>query len=270
MTWHADVELLESYSRLQLQGSALMSVESHLTACAECRARLSSAMPDAGLERVWTQVERRITEPSTIREALLEKSPLTRLILASPTLRSSWLLANAFAVTFAGAAATTGSRGELIFLLVAPLLPVVGTALAYGSLDPTHEIVVAAPIPAYRVLLVRALAVLATSIAITAVLTSLIPGLDVTATGWLLPSLTLTSVVLAATTVLAPEVAAAGVSCAWVAVVMLVPAFVQAPLAANATTASYFVAAAAAGAWFRARRGRLDTELRRVPVRRVR
>ncbi len=67
---------------------------------------------------------------------------------------------------------TTGRQADLalfLFLMVAAMLPVAGVAVAFGpGIDPTHEIALAAPMRADRLLLMRAAAVLAASIVITA------------------------------------------------------------------------------------------------------
>jgi hypothetical protein len=98
-------------------------------------------------------------------ERLGVPEPLARLMTSTPALRHSWLAAVAVAVFFAANAAndTAGnSPGRLaIFLTIAPLIPLLGVALAFGpGVDPTYETVVAAPLSGFRLLLVRTLAVL--------------------------------------------------------------------------------------------------------------
>ena len=61
-------------------------------------------------------------------------------------------------------------RRRTAFLVLAPLLPLAGVAAAYGrDVDPTYEIGLAAPMRSFGLLLVRALAVLATTSVMAAV-----------------------------------------------------------------------------------------------------
>ena len=69
-------------------------------------------------------------------------------------------------------------RGLALFLVVAPLIPVAGVAAAFGpGLDPTWEITVAAPGGGFRLLLLRAAAVFATTFAMASVASLALPGL---------------------------------------------------------------------------------------------
>ena len=79
----------------------------------------------------------------------------------------------------------------MLFLLVAPLLPLAGVAAAYGPLvDPAYELALAAPLGSLRLLLLRAVAVVAVDDAARRWPRALaLPGLDWTAAAWLLPSL---------------------------------------------------------------------------------
>ena len=93
-----------------------------------------------------------------------------RLLAATPSLRLSWLLAEAMALGFAVLAANVASGNDadvvrFLFLVVAALLPVAGIAAAFGpGVDPAYEIGAAAPMRADVLLAMRALAVLTTSL----------------------------------------------------------------------------------------------------------
>jgi hypothetical protein len=114
-----------------------------------------------------------------------------------------------------------GERGLMAFLLVAPLLPVAGVAVAYGPhVDPAHELGVAAPLSGLRLLLLRTAAVVGATAALAAVAALALPGLDWTAAAWLLPALGLTLAALAVATTTGPATACALVAAAWVTAVL--------------------------------------------------
>ncbi|MEM9565655.1 MAG: zf-HC2 domain-containing protein [Actinomycetota bacterium] len=152
-------------------------------------------------------------------------SHITRLVVATPALRRAWYLATGLAILIGlGGYDAAQPRDDLFnLLLVAPLVPVIGVALAYGTeADPAHEIALATPVRGLRLILTRAAAVLAFStfwLAITAILA---PGRQPMAFAWLLPALGLTSATVALMTVLRPRLAAATTSGLWVLGVAIV------------------------------------------------
>jgi hypothetical protein len=132
------------------------------------------------------------------------------------------MLAVTFALAFAMLAARAAD-GMMLFLTVAPLLPVAGVAAAYGpGVDPTYEVALAAPMQSWKLLLLRATAVLVGTTLLGVAAALLLPTLDVTVAAWLLPSLGLVVTTLAFATVVAPMVAAGGVSVTWLATVSVV------------------------------------------------
>ena len=107
-----------------------------------------------------------------------------------------------------------------LFLLIAPLAPMVGVAAAYGpESDPTHELATAAPYSKPRLVLLRAAAVLAASLPITVAVGLLLPIPTWLAAAWLLPALGFIAVVLAAGTWVDPVYAAAALAVGWVSAV---------------------------------------------------
>jgi hypothetical protein len=114
----------------------------------------------------------------------------------------------------AGVAPTVGEI-EMVFLVVAPVVPVAGVALAFGKqVDPVYELTVAAPVDGFWLLLVRSVLVVGSMTAMLAVADIALgigglPGL------WLVPALALSMITL----VLAPRfgsVTAAGfVAAGW-------------------------------------------------------
>ncbi|MEL6981078.1 MAG: zf-HC2 domain-containing protein [Actinomycetota bacterium] len=159
----------------------------------------------------------------------------TRLVVATPALRRAWYLATGLAILISIGAATGPQPREDLFmlLLVAPLVPVLGVALAYGTeADPAHEMAMATPMRGLRLVLTRAAAVLAFSTFWLLIAAVLAPGRQPMAFAWLLPALGLTSATVALMTVLAPRRAAMVAAGVWVTGVLIVQGAATDPLAA--------------------------------------
>ncbi|MFB4278165.1 hypothetical protein ACBJ59_22935 [Nonomuraea sp. MTCD27] len=121
---------------------------------------------------------------------------LARLLVATPALSRAWVVAVvvvlACAVAVGQAARDVGASYLLAFLVAAPVLPLAGIAPAYGRhVDPVHETQAATPMAGPRLLLLRAGAVLATAVVLTAAASPWLPGPPGRGAGWLLPSLAL-------------------------------------------------------------------------------
>ena len=223
--WHVDEETLQHYSAGQVTAVIAASTEAHLTACATCRARLAPAVPAPRLDAIWRAVDDRVDEESLPWfERLLVRvgvgQDTARLLAATPSLTSSWLGALAAAIAFAAVAADVSSRGLFAFLTVAPMLPVAGVAAAYGRhADPAYELAVAAPYSMLRLLLLRSVAVVSATIALTAVGGLILADRGWTAAAWLLPAIALTSVTLLLSSRVQPVTAATAVLGAWVVAV---------------------------------------------------
>ena len=183
----------------------------------------------ARLDANWRAIEIELDAPRPSRVERLLRSvgiPLhaTRLVVATPALRRAWYLAIAGAVLIALTAADPDAprQSVLLFLTVAPLVGVLGVAMAYGpSSDPAHELQLATPMRGLRVLAVRTVVVLAVS---SVVITAFTLGNDVTrpfAAAWFLPALAIAAASLAAMTVVAPRRAATGVAVAWCVIVLI-------------------------------------------------
>jgi hypothetical protein len=226
--WHAGPELLARYVTGTLERPAAFSVETHLTACAACRATIAMLVDRQRHERMWTRlVERVDAEPDGLVERLLARlgvpSHISRLLTATRSLRLSWLLAVAAVLAFISAAAyrAPSANGLVWFLVVAPVLPVAGVAAAYGpGIDPSFEIGLTAPMAGLRLLLYRALAVFAATAVLTGAATVALPELGWRAAAWLLPSVGLCAALLALTAELPPRRAAVVVGGGWVVVML--------------------------------------------------
>ncbi len=232
-TWHADTALLSAYASGDLDAARAYSLEAHLLACDRCRAGIGSVSDHEQLDRMWSEVTETVDapRPGVVERGLVGigvRDHVARLLAATPSLRLSWLgaeaLALGFAVVAADSAVTEAGRelGMFLFLVVAALLPVGGVAAAYGpGLDPTYEVSLSSPMRSFGLLMIRAAAVLGTSIAIAGLAALALPGWDWAAVAWLLPSLGLTLASLALATRLRPLVAAGTVTFAWVAIALV-------------------------------------------------
>ncbi|MCC9711216.1 zf-HC2 domain-containing protein [Streptomyces sp. MNU76] len=225
MSWHADDEDLRGYARGTLAAPRLWSVETHLAACADCRAALSAHVPPAEISAGWARLEAALDAPrpgpvesSLIRLGVADHT--ARLLAATPVLRRSWL--GAVVLTLLLAVGVGLAASPLMLLATAPLLPLAGVAVSFGpGLDPTYETAVVAPMHTFRLLMVRAVAVLATTTALSALASLALPSYGLAALGWLLPALALTATGVALTARLGPVLAPVLVGAGWTALVVL-------------------------------------------------
>lgn len=149
------------------------------------------------------------------------------LVTATPALRRSWFIAVISALLFGlGSADETALAGPddiVTFLTVAPLVPLLGIALAFGKgVDPTHDIVIAAPRDTFVVFLVRALTVLTASTVLLLPASLLLPHGGLWRVAWLLPSLALTAATMAMTSRFEARRVALATAATWVAIVITV------------------------------------------------
>ena len=227
MSWHADSQLIERYARGGLDDAHAFSLEAHLLACDACREEVAAHADRDRLERVWAEVEELVDAPvpGVVERVLLRlgvSDHLARLLAATPSLTLSWLTAVAAVLALAAAGAYWSERGVLLFLALAPLLPLAGVGAAYGpALDPTYEIGVAAPVRSFRLLLVRSTAVLVTTTALAGVTALTLPGFDWRVAAWLLPALGLTVASLALSTYVSPLSAFGSLAFLWIALVTM-------------------------------------------------
>ncbi|MEO8693410.1 MAG: zf-HC2 domain-containing protein [Acidimicrobiales bacterium] len=141
---------------------------------------------------------------------------VARLLGVTPSLRVSWLAGIVVSLTFAVVASDV--RGGVgTFLIVAPLLPVAGVAAAFSRrVDASAEMSTVASTRASWLLLIRTIAVLATTLVFTGVAALLLPGNEWEAAAWLLPSLALSTSAVALSTRIEPMIVAAALAGAWV------------------------------------------------------
>jgi hypothetical protein len=236
------------------EGIVSMSVEQHVMRCGPCQDAVSrvvatqrrdrtpatpdgpgadadtqapASSPTLDLAAVWHAVRDEIeVPPVSALERWLARIGLppadAMLVSAAPALRGSWICALALSVAFAVAGAVSTRGGSVaIFLMVAPLVPVVGVAAAFGpEVGPALEQESSVPYPLVRLVFLRTGAVLLTALPVVLVGQLVFP--EHVAWLWLLPALGFTAVVLALSTWFGPWRPAIAVilvwlSCTWAA-----------------------------------------------------
>lgn len=222
MTWHLEPAALARYGTGVARGAEAASAEAHLVRCASCRAAVAPYADTVRLDRVFAEVADAVDRPRVraaerVARAFGVHEGTARVLAATPALRGSWLFAIVAVLSFAVAAAYGGGEADL-FVVLAPVLPVLGVAVAYGpGVDPAYEIAVAAPFGGLRLVLLRAGAVLATTVTATAAMAWALPG-GPALVAWLLPALALCGATLAVGTSWDPTRAAALVGGSWLLV----------------------------------------------------
>ena len=246
--WHTELDTLERYVAGRLSDARAWSVEAHLAACGHCRGRLPEVPApgrelDDRLEAIWAEVAWERDRPSRgpverLLVAVGVPGHLARLLAATPSLTFSWLLGVVVTLTLAVVAAwinrgSAASSGPMVFLVVAPLLPLAGVAVTFGPLvDPTYEIGLSAPLRSGRLLLVRAVAVLCSTMPLVLLAGVALPELSWTIVAWVLPALALASMALALSTRMAPVWAAGTLGLGWLVGILSLTMSVEVPVAA--------------------------------------
>lgn len=226
--WHPGEDALQAYVDGAPGPALAASVEAHLLDCGTCRVALAPAVGPArlavikaGLDDRLDAAERPALERLLCRLGVVEAD--ARVMLAAPSMRRAWWLAVFLALAFASLAALQDPARAEMLLVLAPLLPVVTTAVSYAPrLDPVLAMTAATPYPAMRLLLLRAGAVAVAS-SLLALVASLAVPVGVAGTlVWLLPAAALTAATVALSTWV-DAVVAAGTCCAgWLTAVWTV------------------------------------------------
>jgi len=234
-TWHAPSDSLQRFATdpRSLDPTTASSIEQHLVSCAVCRGQVAAATGPSTLDAMWAEVADRIDRP---RAALVERVAArlgfdpshVRLAGATRSLQLAWLLSMA-AVT-AGAVLVATSRGtDAAYLALAPLLPLGSVAVVFAAgTEPGGEAVFATAMSGTRLVLRRAVVVLASTFAALAAGAIALPGLGIEDAAWVLPALGLAAAALALATVVPVEWATGGLAVGWLLTVFIV---VQAPAA---------------------------------------
>ena len=202
-------------------------LEDHLLGCTAGRQAVttSSSVDEHRLAVVWEGVVDQIDRPRvSVAERLLRwcgaRPETARLVVAAPSLRAPWLAAVAACLLLSMVAAAGSVRGTWLFLTLAPLLPVGGVVAAYGPhSDPAWELARSTQYSLARLAFLRAVAVLASTVPIAALVGALLPNADwwICAV-WLLPALTFVLASVWLGTYVRPLPAAVTLAVGWLAV----------------------------------------------------
>lgn len=216
--WHASDRELERYADHTIPAVARASVEAHLLECDRCRHQLtlvhpSSAHVDAA-DAMWSRIADRIDvtgRPLRSSTTALQVSTSSPLLVAATT-----VVAVAVVISVAIAAATAPRASLPLFVMLAPLAPVVGAVLAFQTgIDPAGQLAMATPLASGRLPYLRAMLSSGAALVAVAVASVFVPvGLDDVAV-WLLPGLALTALVVAISTWVDPRRVALALACAW-------------------------------------------------------
>jgi hypothetical protein len=167
-------------------------VRVHLDECASCRASLKALSP-LDLDYAWEGIASELDAPQpSFAERTLERAGveagLARFVIATPSLRGSWLLASLLVVGFAFAASLVGPEVRLSLVLVAaPVIAAGLVAFAYGPVaDAAYEIAASTPLSQLTALLLRLAAVLAWNSVVVGV-ADLAAGSERGVLAWFLP-----------------------------------------------------------------------------------
>ncbi|MBO9521455.1 MAG: hypothetical protein J7518_07950 [Nocardioidaceae bacterium] len=218
--WHVEAELAGRYAAGAVTPVLAASIELHLVGCAPCRGLLE--VEPARLDRIWDEIVEEVTAPRPVLlERLLRRIGVSeataRVVATTPTLRGSWLSGLVLVLGLALYVAHASPRGTFFFLALAPVLPLLGVAGAFG-LDPAREVAGATPYSAMRLLVARTSFVVATTLLPALAAALFLPGDHEVSVAWLLPSLAMTTLSLAAAHWVPVTHAALGMTALWVAI----------------------------------------------------
>ncbi|HWJ66453.1 MAG TPA: zf-HC2 domain-containing protein [Nocardioides sp.] len=225
-TWHADPALLQAYVAGELDAVLSASLERHVERCPECRGAVRPLADGPLLDEAWAGVRERVESrplPAAIRLAqrLGLREPSAVLLSAAASLRLAWLSSCLVALGFATVATLMSEDRLWPFLLVAPLIPVLGVAAAYGDADdPFEALAVTAPYGRTRLVLLRTVGVLVTTLPVAGLFGLFLPGPAWIAAAWFGPALAMVPVLMALASFIGPRMAGPLVTILWCGVVL--------------------------------------------------
>ena len=267
--WHANPELLRRYAEGLLDQVGQAAVETHVSACADCRLAAGGVARPDDLEQVWDRVAASVARPTPPWPARLlgrlgVRETDVMVLRFSSNLVVALVSATVAAVGFALVAGQLSTpQQELFYLAVAPLLPTVLVAAAYDSTDPLRDLAETTSFSKLRIALLRTILAVLGALPLVVVM-SVVPTIDLLLAAWLLPSLTLAVLTVTVLTWWRAPLAGGAVSLLWtVAVVALRAEGELAALSGLTAQLTYLTVLVAAGALLALR---LDV----VPVRRAR
>lgn len=226
-TWHAGRERIAAYVDGGLDALEAASVEQHLTRCGPCRLEVRDVTDTTALDERWVAIRDAVVQPRRPASVRLARrlglpDPIAVVLAATAALRTAWLVGALAALGFAFLAAWLSEGSTLWpFLLIAPLVPVLGVAVAYDPADePLEVLATVTPVGRTRLVMVRTVAVLVSCLPVALVVGLAIPGPTWVAIAWLTPALSLVVIQLALAGFVGPRPASAVVTLGWGAMVL--------------------------------------------------
>ncbi|MFF7209923.1 zf-HC2 domain-containing protein [Streptomyces sp. NPDC008238] len=247
--WHVPDAAAAAYADGTLADSAAWSVDKHLESCTACATRLSALVRAGDAGPLLAGVREAVLAAAAPAPRAARSLPWRAALRSARVLRPAWVgsvlltLAVAVALSRLGAA----PEGRPWLLALAPVLPPLGVALAYGRYgDPAHELTASTPSGGLRLLLTRTGLVLAVCVPLLSAAGGVLAGAGA-AVAWLLPGLVLTGATLALGSWTGCHRAAGAVTAAWLCAVTLcgLPAAALPLLLSPAAQPAWAAAAAA-------------------------
>lgn len=221
--WHVQPEVWRAYVAGRLDPAAEASVETHVMSCPDCRAAARAHVAPATSEAIWESVHATVTSPRLppwvrwLRRLGVPEHELVVLGSAEAVL-VPWAAAVGAALAVAlvaGLGSAYYTHYDVLFVALAPLVPVLALVAAFDATESLREVSAATPYSKLRLSLIRATTALAVAVPVMLALGLLVPGLEPLAFVWLLPALALTTSALVLLTWLDPRVVGGVLALAW-------------------------------------------------------
>lgn len=227
-SWHADEQLLAAYVDRRLDAVLSASVEQHLDSCASCRSSIRPLTDLPAVDLAWDGIRTSIESPRhpwLVRQAqrLGLPEPTAVLLAATVALRTAWLASAFVTLGFAAVTSQFAQSGTLWpYLLLAPLIPVLGVAASYGPADdPFEALAVTTAYGRTRLILIRTLAVVAVTVPVCCLMGLFLPGPAWVAAAWLGPAAAMIPLLLALSSFIGPRLAAGLIAIGWIGAVIV-------------------------------------------------
>lgn len=215
--WHVSDHELERYANQTIPMFTRASVESHVLECERCRgtlARCAVERTDATTDVLWLRIADAIDVSGRPMRSSITAFQVS---IASPLLLLATLTVAVGVVASVGLAAAISPRAALpLFVMLAPVAPVIGAVLAFQpGIDPAGQLAAATPLAAGRLPFFRAMFASGVALLAVAGASFFVPVEHTDVAIWLLPGLALTSLVVATSTWFEPRRVAFGLGSAW-------------------------------------------------------
>jgi hypothetical protein len=250
--WHVPAEVWPAYADGMLTPAAEASLETHVAACASCRDAARAHVAPATTESIWSAVQGTVTSPTLPRPVRWLRrlgAPERELVLlaSADAVVVPWITAvgAALAVTLiSGLGGTRPLPHDVLFVALAPLVPVLAVLAAFDATESLREVSAATPYSKLRLCLGRATAALAVAVPTMVALGLLVPVLEPLAFLWLLPALALTASALVLLTWMPVRVVGSVLGLAWATFALVVGGVGRLDLVTTAIPQAVFACAA--------------------------